>query len=72
MDIATKVQVNMYTPGLHEGSNSGVEHYSKPEIKDLFVVMYTAFNQPQYKADKALNVIEAAGNHGSAGIETKI
>ncbi len=52
VDIATKVQVNMYATGLHEAGSSAVEHYSKLEIKDLFVLMCVAFNQPQYKVDK--------------------
>ena len=57
IDIASKVQVNMYATGLHEAGSSAVEHYSKLEIKDLFVLMCVAFNQPQYKVDKDLNVI---------------
>lgn len=58
IDIASKVQVNMYATGLHEIGSSAVEHYSKLEIKDLFVLLCLAFNQPQYKVDKDLNVIE--------------
>ncbi len=58
IDIATKVQVNMYATGLHEAGSSAVEHYSKLEIKDLFVLMCLAFNQPQYRVDKGLNVQE--------------
>lgn len=57
IDIASKVQVNMYATGLHEIGSSAVEHYSKLEIKDLFVLLSLAFNQPQYKVDKDLNVI---------------
>ncbi|MCM1140982.1 MAG: hypothetical protein NC453_20635 [Muribaculum sp.] len=57
IDIASKVQVNMYATGLHEIGSSAVEHYSKLEIKDLFVLLCLAFNQPQYKVDKDLNVL---------------
>lgn len=58
VDIATKVQVNMYATGLHEAGSSAVEHYSKLGIKDLFVLMCLAFDQPQYRVDKNLNVIQ--------------
>lgn len=72
VDIATKVQVNMYATGLHEVGSAAVEHYSKLEIKDLFVLMCVAFNQPQYKVDKDLNVIEVDRNPASTEIEPKI
>ena len=72
VDIATKVQVNMYATGLHEAGSSAVEHYSKLEIKDLFVLMCVAFNQPQYKVDKDLNVIDVVGTPANSEIETKI
>ncbi|MCM1453570.1 MAG: hypothetical protein NC193_03430 [bacterium] len=57
IDIANKVQINMYATGLHEVGSSAVGHYSKLQIQDLFVLLCLAFNQPQYKVDKDLNVI---------------
>lgn len=56
IDIANKAQVNMYATGLHEVGSSAVEHYSMLELHDLFVLLCAAFNQPQYKVDKQLNV----------------
>lgn len=47
----------MYATGLHEAGSSAVEHYSMLELHDLFVLLCTAFNQPQYKVDKQLNVL---------------
>lgn len=57
IDIASKIQINMYATGLHEAGSSAVEHYSKLQLQDLFVLLCLAFNQPQYRVDKELNVI---------------
>lgn len=57
IDIASKVQVNMYATGLHEVGSSAVEHYSKLDIRDLFILLCAAFRQPQYKVDRKLNII---------------
>ncbi|WP_304408190.1 hypothetical protein [Bacteroides acidifaciens] len=58
VDIANKAQVNMYATGLHEIGSSAVDHYSMLEIKDLFTLLCVAFNQPQYRVDKDLDVIQ--------------
>lgn len=50
----------MYAPGLHEVGNSAVEHYSMLEIRDLFMLLCAAFNQPRYRVDKQLNVLTDA------------
>ena len=47
----------MYATGLHEVGGSAVEHYSMLELHDLFVLLCAAFNQPQYRVDKQLNVL---------------
>ena len=57
IDIANKAQVNMYATGLHEVGSSAVEHYSMLEIRDLFMLLCAAFNQPRYQVDKQLNVL---------------
>ena len=57
VDIANKAQINMYAAGLHSIGSRAVGHYSALEIKDLFVLMCVAFNQPKYRVDKYLNVI---------------
>ena len=57
IDIANKAQVNMYDTGLHEVGSSAVEHYSMLEIRDLFMLLCAAFNQPRYRVDKQLNVL---------------
>ncbi len=57
VDITNKAQINMYAAGLHSIGSRAVGHYSALEIKDLFVLMCVAFNQPQYRVDKDLNVI---------------
>ncbi|MCM1138768.1 MAG: hypothetical protein NC453_09395 [Muribaculum sp.] len=72
VDIASKIQINMYATGLHEAGSSAVEHYTKLQLNDLFILLSLAFNQPQYKVDKDLNVIEVAGSPANGEIETKI
>lgn len=46
--------------GLHEVGSSAVEHHSMLEIRDLFMLLCAAFNQPQYRVDKQLNVLTDA------------
>ena len=58
VDIMNKVQVNMYAAGLHKDRSEAVNRYTKMELKDRFILMCTAFEQPIYKVDKQLNVIE--------------
>ena len=58
VDIMNKVQVNMYAAGLHKDRSGAVNRYTKMELKDRFILMCTAFEQPIYKVDKQLNVIE--------------
>lgn len=60
IDIANKTQVNMYATGLHEVDSSAVEHYSMLEIRDLFMLLCAAFNQPRYRVGKQLNVLTDA------------
>lgn len=47
----------MYATGLHKVGSSAVEHYSMLEIRDLFMLLCAAFNQPRYRVDKQLNVL---------------
>ena len=47
----------MYATGLHEVESSAVEYYSMLEIRDLFMLLCAAFNQPRYRVDKQLNVL---------------
>ncbi len=57
IDIASKIQINMYATGLHEVGSAAVEHYSKLQIPDLFRLLCLSFDQPQYQVDKDLNII---------------
>lgn len=47
----------MYAAGFHEVGSSAVEHYSMLEIRDLFMLLCAAFNQPRYRVNKQLNVL---------------
>lgn len=58
VDIMNKVQVNMYAAGLHKEGSQAVNRYTKMEMKDHFTLMCVAFDQPIYKVDKELNVID--------------
>ena len=57
VDIMNKVQVNMYAAGLHKEGSKAVNRYTKMEMKDHFMLMCVAFDQPIYKVDKELNII---------------
>lgn len=57
IDIMNKVQVNKYVAGLHRLGSKAVDHYTHLELKDTFILMCLAFEQPQYKVDKQLNII---------------
>lgn len=56
VDMLTKVQVNMYASGLHKQGSKAVEHYSALELKDRFILLCAAFNQPQYKVNEDLEI----------------
>lgn len=58
VDMMNKVQVDMYAAGLHKKGSTAVERYTMLELKDHFTLMCAAFDQPLYKVDKNLNVIE--------------
>lgn len=62
VDIANKAQINMYAAGLHTVGSRAVNHYTALEVRDLFVLLCVAFDQPQYRVDKDLNVIEEPDN----------
>ena len=53
----------MYATGLHEVGSSAVEHYSMLEIRDLFMLLCVAFNQPRYRVDKQLNMSQEEINY---------
>lgn len=58
VDMLTKVQVNQYAAGLHKDGSPAISHYTKLQLPERFILMCAAFNQPIYKVDKQLNVIE--------------
>lgn len=58
VDMMNKVQINMYAAGLHKDGSDAVERYTKLDIRDRFILMCAAFNQPLYKVDKDLNIID--------------
>ena len=47
----------MYAAGLHKEGSKAVNRYTKMEMKDHFMLMCVAFDQPIYKVDKELNII---------------
>lgn len=57
IDIMNKVQVNQYAAGLHKEGSVAVNRYTKLQLKDRFLLMCAAFNEPSYKVDKNLNII---------------
>lgn len=57
VDITTKVQVNRYATGVHKAGSDAVNHYSKLQLQDLFILMSEAFGEKTFKVDKNLNII---------------
>lgn len=62
VDMMTKVQVNQYAAGLHSEGSDAVNRYTHLELRDRFVLMCAAFDQPQYKVDNDLEMIEEGQN----------
>lgn len=58
VDMMTKVQVNQYAAGLHSEGSDAVNRYTHLELRDRFVLMCAAFDQPQYKVDNNLEMIK--------------
>lgn len=58
IDLMNKVQVNKYVAGLHKAGSHAVDRYTQLEMKDHFALMCAAFDQPEYRVDQDLNVIE--------------
>lgn len=58
VDMINKVQIDKYAAGLHSKGSDAVDRYTTLELRDRFVMMCAAFDQPVYKVDNELNVIE--------------
>lgn len=58
IDIASKIQINMYATGLHEAGSSAVRHYSRLRLGDLFLLLCLAFDQPQFRVDDNLDIVD--------------
>lgn len=57
VDMANKVQVDMYAAGLHKDGSTAVKRYTKMELKDRFVLLNAAFDQKTYRVNKELNIM---------------
>lgn len=44
--------------GLHKDGSDAIKRYADPTLADRFKLLSTAFNQPLYKVDNKLNIIE--------------
>lgn len=58
VDMMRTVQVDLYLAGLHNRGSNAVHHYTEERISDHFKLMCVAYNQPLYRVDKELNIIE--------------
>lgn len=58
VDIMNKVQIDKYAAGLHERGSNAVDRYHYEDIKDKFALMNLAFQQPTFKVDNELNIID--------------
>lgn len=46
IDLMNKVQINKYVAGLHQNGSSAVDRYTSLDLKDRFLLMCAAFEQP--------------------------
>ena len=58
VNIMNEIQIDRYAAGLHAAGSQAVERYISNTLTQHFILMCAAFNQPLYKVDKDLNVIE--------------
>lgn len=57
VDVMSKVQVDLYASGLHKQGSKAVNRYTSMELNDRFVLMCTAFNQPAFKVNKKMEIV---------------
>lgn len=57
VDLINKMQINMYLGGLHKQGSDAVKRYTNIGLKERFMLYSVAFNQPIYKVDNELNII---------------
>lgn len=63
-DFMIKHIAELPTSGLRKGKKFDIKHYKKITIADKFKLLNSAFNQPSYKVDDKLNVIEETETRG--------
>ena len=51
VNLMTKAQVNKYASGLHKEGSKAVDRYTKLDLRDRFVLLSAAFDEPLYEAD---------------------
>ena len=56
VDMMNKVQVNQYAAGLHKEGSDAINHYTKLELKDRFILMCQAFDEKPYSVKKDLSI----------------
>ena len=52
-----EIQIDKYAAGLHSAGSNAVERYISNSRTQHFILMCAAFEQPIYKVDKDLNII---------------
>lgn len=57
IDIMNKVQIYKNIAHLHKDNSNAIDHYTHLSPTDRFVLMCSAFHQPQYKVDDDLNIL---------------
>lgn len=57
VDMMHKVQLNPYIAGLHKEGSTAVYRYTNLSLKEMFILMSTAFGQEVYYVDQHLNII---------------
>lgn len=62
VDMMAKVQINLYASGLHSQGSDAVTHYTSMQLKDRFAMMNIAFNQPDYRVNPDLSIMENIKN----------
>ena len=57
VNIMNEVQIDKYAAGLHNAGSQAVERYISNSRTQHFILMCAAFQQPIYKVDSELNII---------------
>ena len=54
--MMNKVQVNQYAAGLHKEGSDAINHYTKRELKNRFILMCRTFDEKPYSVKEGFSI----------------